>query len=212
MTPNKPIKLYGCQGCGSAIAEAFFLLADVPYDRIEVDYNQQGALRDELLDYNPLGQVPTLVLPSGKVLTETLAIMNYANDLNPSVHLIPTNPELRPAFFRWSTFLVTAIYPTWTYGDSPEKWIEDESAAPLLRAATDEHRKKLWSMVETNTSAPYFLGETFSALDVYLCTMTHWRPRQEWFKKNTPKIYDISQKILKHPKLTKLWKSEGFTE
>ena len=81
---------------------------------------------------------------------------------------------LRREFLRWLMFLVAAVYPTFTYGDEPAKWTregEDE-----LRKSTDEHRKSLWRLVEGAVRGPWFLGETPSALDLYVAVMTRWRP------------------------------------
>ena len=65
---TQPWRMIGCRGCGSAIAEAALVLAGVPFDREEVDYNQKGPARDRLFALNPLGQVPTVVLPDGTVM------------------------------------------------------------------------------------------------------------------------------------------------
>jgi GST-like protein len=78
--PTDPPLLLGCKGCGSAIVELAFALADLPLTVEEVDYAPGSPTRDRLLAVNPLGQVPTLVLPYGRVLTETLAMLHYVND------------------------------------------------------------------------------------------------------------------------------------
>src|SRR5688572_4275929 len=132
---NKPL-VFGCKGCGSVIAEAFFVLAGIEYDRKEVDYTINSPERDELLSYNPLCQVPTIVLPNGEVLTETLAVAHYVHSIIPEIGLIAKGDNL-VKFLRWSTFLVTAIYPTFTYGDEPKKWVASEEGASMLRVSTN---------------------------------------------------------------------------
>lgn len=47
------------------------------------------ANRTELLKFNPRGQVPTLVLDNGQVLTETAVIMQYLADLKPEMNFLP---------------------------------------------------------------------------------------------------------------------------
>lgn len=183
----------GCRGCGSAIAEIFLSLAGMPFDREEVAYDQPGPGRDKLLSLNPLGQVPTLILPDGFVLTETLAIAHYVDRLHPKLGLIPKSEIDFRKFLRWSVFLVASLYPTFTYGDVPEKWVPDPKAAPSLRESTDRQRENDWRVLEGEASAPYFLGETFSAIDIYLAIMTNWRPGRAWFEKNCPKIHRIAE-------------------
>jgi GST-like protein len=200
--------VFGCKGCGSAIAEAFFELGKIDFDRQEVDYDKESPERDRLLSYNPLCQVPTILLPDGEVLTETLAIVHYVDSLAPQAKLIPKSArENRTKFLRWSAFLVCAIYPTFTYGDNPAKWVGSEEAAKGLRASTDAHRMKLWSMVEEQAEQPYFLGENFSALDVYVAVMVHWRPLPDWFKNHCPKLHAIASKVAERSDLVQTWKS-----
>ena len=193
MTANH--RLLGCKGCGSAIVECAFAIAGIPLDYEEVDYSAGSPTRDRLLAVNPLGQVPTLVLPDGTVMTESLAAIHYVNDLAPKAHLVPAKGDVsRVPFLRWSTFIVAALYPTWTYGDEPAKWVEDTHGAKQLRESTDGHRKKLWLQVEEIVATPYFLGERMTALDLYVANMTRWRPGAAWFSKNTPKLNAIAQK------------------
>src|SRR3954471_24299675 len=141
--------LLGCKGCGNAIVEAAFGIAGIPVDYEEVDYSDDSPTRPRLLQFNPLGQVPTLVLPDGSVMTESLAMLHYIDDLAPKAGLIPGKGDpLRVPFYRWAVFTVAALYPTWTYGDEPAKWVEDTQGAKQLRESTDEHRKRLWLQVD----------------------------------------------------------------
>jgi GST-like protein len=187
-------RLLGCKGCGSAIVEAAFALAKVPLDYEEVDYGAGSATRERLLGVNPLGQVPALVLPDGTVLTESLAIIHYLNDLAPRARLVPPKGDpARLAFLRWSTFLVAAVYPTFSYGDEPAKWVEDVKGAKQLRESTDRHREAQWLRLEEIAGEPWFLGAGMSALDLYVAVMTRWRPGRKWFAANTPRLLSISQ-------------------
>ncbi len=197
--------LWGCKGCGSAIVESMLQLAGLRYVFEEVDYNEPGTRRDRLLALNPLGQVPALVLPDGSVMTESAAIAFHIDDLAPHADLVPAAGEpARDAFLRWLFFLIAAVYPTFTYGDTPGKWIARgadsrvdsgvdsgvgaEEGTKALRASTDQHRRRLWSMLENVALAePYFLGR-FSAIDLYLAVMSNWRPGRDWFASNCPRL------------------------
>jgi GST-like protein len=187
--------LLGCKGCGNAIVEAAFALAGVPLDTEGVDYSPESPTRERLLAVNPLAQVPALVLPDARVLTESLAILHYLDDLEPGAMLIPPPGDAtRAAFYRWSVFLVAAVYPTYTYGDDPKKWVANEEGAKQLRESTDRHRQALWPQIEAAAGAPWFLGERRSCLDLYLAVMTRWRPGLLWFAKNTPKVVAIAKR------------------
>lgn len=196
---EKPL-LLGCRGCGSAIVEAAFAVAGLPLDYEEVDYAAGSSSRPRLLEVNPLGQVPALLLPGGGVLTESLAIVQHVDDLAPGAGLVPkAGDPTRAAFLRWSAFLVGALYPTWTYGDEPAKWVPDAGGARQLRESTDRHRQALWLQVEEAAGAPWFLGGRMSAIDLYIAVMTRWRPGRKWFAANTPRLAAIAEKTSATP-------------
>jgi GST-like protein len=191
--------LLGCQGCGSAVVEAAFALAGVPLDYEEVDYGAGSPTRERLLSINPLGQVPALLLPDGTVLSESLAMLHYLDDLEPGANLIPPRGDpTRKHFYRWAVFIVAALYPTFTYGDDPGKWV-GESAGKQLRESTDAHRKVLWKQLETAAGSPWFLGARFSALDLYIAVMTHWRPGRKWHAAETPASVAIADAVAALP-------------
>ena len=193
---SKQHHLLGCLGCGSAIVEAMLALAKIPYTYEEVDYGEGSPTRPRLLDVNPLGQVPSLVLPDGSVMTESAAIAFYINDLKPKVGLMPAADDpSRATFLRWQIFLVAAVYPTFTYGDDTARWVGSEDAAgKALRASTDEHRKTTMQWLEAAAQGPWFLGEQFSSLDLYFAMMTRWRPGKKWYEKHCPKLVAIADK------------------
>jgi GST-like protein len=194
--------LLGCKGCGNVIVEAAFALAGVPLEYEEVNYSTDSPTRARLLAVNPLAQVPTLVLPDGSILTESLAMLHYLHDLEPGANLIPPPGDLtRKHFHRWAVFMVAAVYPTFTYGDEPTKWVKDKDAAQSLRESTDRHREHLLRQLDQAAGAPWFLGERFSALDLYVTVMSYWRPGRKWWGAKVPKLFAIAQKTAATPKV-----------
>ncbi len=205
---TKPYRLYATHGCGSMIVEIGFALAGVPFEIVDVPWSDTGWKSKALRKMNPLGQVPTLVLPDGKVMTESAAILLHLADTVPGFGLIPPpGHALRADFLRWQVFLVAAVYPTFTYADVPERWVgetRDEGAGKTLRASTLAHRKDLWHFVEKQIDGPWFLGETFSALDVYVWAMSLWSPGRAWFKAECPRLHKIATRLDAHPAVKKV--------
>jgi GST-like protein len=189
-------KLYAAKGGGSMIVEAAFAIAKTPLEVEYFSWTDLGIEHDELKSVNPLMQVPSLVCPDGRVMTESAAILMHLDDIAPEAGLIPGKDHAkRRDFLRFLMLINTAIYPSFTYGDSPKKWLAgDEAAGKVLRAATDDHRKSMWRYIESWTGAPWFLGDTFSA-------MTWWRPGRDWFKTEAPKILAIGLKVEALPEL-----------
>src|ERR1700761_6467591 len=134
--------LFAAKGWGSVIAEVGFVYAGVPYRREEVD-PEGGPDFDRLKALNPLAQFPTVIMPDGQVLTESAAILLHLADHAPAEAGLAPGPLAanRPEFLRWLIFLVAAIYPTFTYGDYPPRYVEGEAAQNQLRESTNQLRK-----------------------------------------------------------------------
>jgi GST-like protein len=199
--PPQPWRVMGMKGCGSAIAEAVLALAEIPYEREEHDYESEAG-RAALLAKNPLAQVPTLVAPDGGVMTETAAIALHVDELVPGAGLLPAvGDPLRREALRWLTFVVAAIYPTFTYGDNPAKW----GASDELKRATSAHREKLWRHLEGVIAGPWFLGARWSVLDVYVAVMTRWTPGRAWVADACPKLAAIAAAVDRDPRLAGVW-------
>jgi len=162
-------RLYGAPGWGSVLTEAMLVQCGVPFVFEDVEgFDAPGEARQRLLALNPLGQIPTLVLPDGTVMTESAAIALLLAERHPDAGLAPPPdaPE-RPAFLRLLVWLVANVYPTFTYGDYPERWVME--APETLGAAMVEQRKTLWLWLESQLGdGPWVLGERFSALDLYV--------------------------------------------
>jgi GST-like protein len=187
----------GMKGCGSTIAEAVLTVAGIAYDREEHDYDSEAG-KAALLARNPLAQVPTLVAPDGGVMTETAALAIHVDEIAPKAGLLPpAGDPLRREALRQLVFAVAAIYPTFTYGDNPARW----GCGDELRRSTDAHREKLWRHLEGSARGPWFLGERWSVLDVYVSVMTRWRPGRAWFGEHTPKLAAIAAAVDRDPRL-----------
>jgi len=208
---QEPYRLIGAPGWGSALVEAALALCDLPCVVEDVEVRASGPGRERLLRANPLGEVPTLVLPNGEVMTESAAIMLYLADIVPHAGLVPLMPgDRRTAFLRWLVFLVAAVYPTFTYGDVTSRYVSGEAAQEELRASTNAARRKLWSQLESAVSpAPWMLAG-FTALDIYVTVMVHWRPGKAWFVANCPKLHAVAEAGLALPKLGAVWRRNNF--
>ena len=200
-------RLFGRPGWGSAIVEAQLAGLGVAFDYEEVpDLFTSEEGRRGLARHNPLPQVPTLVLPDGSVMTESAAITLHLADATQRYDFVPgTSEPSRSQFLRWLVFLVANIYPTFTYADVPQRFVPDEVAAKGFRKSVDEYQCRLWGIVESAAGAPWFLGERFSALDVYVATMTHWRPGRNWFAEHAPSLDAIARRAAADSRFHSVW-------
>lgn len=200
--------LWGRAGWGSTLVEAQLAWYGLPFTFKPVgDLLRDPDSRAELQKVNPLAQVPTLVLPDGSVMSESAAITLLLADIAGNDSLVPPPgaPE-RASFLRWLVFIVANIYPTFTYADDPARFVSVNAARDPFRAATDAYAQRLWHQVETAARGPWFLGERFSALDIYLSVMTRWRPKRGWFETETPRLFAIARRADTRPELAEVWK------
>jgi GST-like protein len=77
-----------------------------------------------------------------------------------------------------------------------------------LKQSTNSHRETLWRQVESSISPnPWFLGERLLCPGPYLAAMTHWRPRQDWFRKECPKLFSIGAAAENLPPVASLFRA-----
>ena len=114
--------LYSAPGGGGMIVHAAFALERIPIQLERVSWDDLGWQSKVIGHLNPLGQVPTMILPSGEVMTESAAMLLLLKDIAPESTLIPnsTDPS-RSAFLRWLMVINAALYPTFAHSDVPER-------------------------------------------------------------------------------------------
>ncbi len=210
MADDQKYRLLASPGSGSTLVEACLTLASVPFEIQDVNYAALGPGSKETQG-NPLGQVPTLILPDGSVMTESLAMVLHIHDLVPETALLPAvGSPARPMSLRWLVFMVAAIYPTFTFGDDPSRWVADEASQKMLRTRTNMGREAMWRQVEEAVAGtPWFLGTTFSALDIFATVMTRWRPRRDWFAANCPRLTAVARAGDEIEALQGVWARNG---
>lgn len=201
-------KLFGRPGWGSTLVEAQLAWYGLPYEVEDFDdLFKSAAARERLSAINPLAQVPTLVLPNGRVMTESAAVTLHLADVTGSHELVPgPGAAERPEFLRWLVFLVANIYPTFTYADDPARFVPGEPAQQGFRANVDAYAQLLWRQVEGAAGDPWFCGAPFTALDLYIGVMTSWRPRRPWFAENCPLLHAIALRAEAQPRVAAVWR------
>lgn len=195
--------LYAATGCGSILIEMALDWAGLRHEIAPLSWEEVRARSNAaLLAANPLGQVPTLVLADGTVLTESAAILLWLDEERPQAGLLPPRGSAeRVHALRWLLFLVTTLYPTFSYGDFPERYLSDEAAQRELVSATRTRRRAYWRQLDEAALAPWFCGAQPSMLDGYIAAMSRWDPKRPWFTQNAPKLYAIAQRADSLPQL-----------
>lgn len=199
------LTLYENPGWGSAIVEAQLVFYGLPHRLIRAgDIYADPQARAALLAINPLAQIPTLRLPDGEVMTESAAMTLYLADLAGSTALVPEpGAAERPGFLRWLVYLVAAVYPAFTFGDVPSRFVT-EGEVPAYAARVAAYKAETWRIVEAEAArrgGPWFLGARMSAIDIFLAVMVNWRPGKDWFAAEAPHLSAIAARTAALPVL-----------
>jgi glutathione S-transferase len=143
----------------------------VPMERVRIMRREQKA--PEYLKKNRLGQVPALELDDGTVITESLAICRYFEDLNPEPPLFGRDALERAKVEMW---LRRAEFRLWN--PLTQVWINaDPRTAPVNPNQFKdfgEHSKKLvagamrWFDGELADGRPFLAGAHYSMADIVL--------------------------------------------
>jgi len=198
--------LFHCKGCGSTAVQVALALAGAPYRLEEVEpWGPPGPAVEALRARNPLLQVPTLILPSGEVMTESVAILAHLIEQFPDAGLAPPlGSGARARMWRWLMFLASNVYGPIGIGDHPEHWIgADQHDA--LEAGAVRMIQRAWAILEDAVAGPYLAGETFSILDVYAAMMSYWRPRRVWVDEHCPRVAAALRRAEAHPTVAAIW-------
>ena len=204
------IQLYENPGWGSAIVELQLAFYGLPYALITAgNVHQDPVARAALGRVNPLIQVPTMVMDNGEVMTESAAMTLLLADIAKSDALVPrARTKDRAAFFRWLVFPVASIYPSFVYSDAPERFVPG-NRGETYQLNVIEHRKSMWKVMEaecTKRGGRFFLGKRMTAIDFFLACMVHWRPREDWFKAETPHLWQAAETVWALPQVAEAYR------
>jgi GST-like protein len=202
-----PMVLYGAARSGSIAVEAALTLLGLPYELVEGQTWTEESARQRVTPLNAMGQVPTLVLPGGEVMTESAAILIHLADALPASGLAPAPAHAgRAPFLRWMVYVSSAIYAL--------HWIKPDVrriGVPLaLRDAVVEavHERIAfcWKAMDAQVApAPYLLGAHLTVLDLYVAVVSRFGPWRRRFAEAAPGLARAVRLVDAHPRLQSLW-------
>lgn len=164
------MKLYYKAGACSLSPHIVLREAGLDFTISKVDLvtkrTEQG---ENLYEINPKGQVPTLLLDDGTVLTEGAVIVQYIADQKPDRQLLPEPGTLaRYHALEWLNYIATELHRGLSPLFNPK--IPEEYKV-LQREAVS---KKLAYLDDSLKEKQFLLGHRFSVADAYLFTMMNW--------------------------------------
>lgn len=204
--------LYGDNGSGSGPVEMALAEIGAPVEVRSVSFASSAQLTAEYRRINPMGRIPTLILPDGTVVTESLAILLTLVDRHPEAGLLPAPPDpARAKALRWMTLAAAEGYPHVTRADFPERFSADPAHAAAIRERAREMYRDLWRLVEAEAGlagtpdAAFLLGARFSVADIYLAVLSRWLGCAEWLPEACPKLATLQRAVMARPAIAPVW-------
>ena len=203
--------VYGAAGSGSVPVEAAMTLIGLDYEVVEgATWTHDPEILARVETVNPLKQIPAVVTPDGRTMTESAAILTWLADSHPAAGLAPAlDDPMRGQFLRWMVFIPASIYALYWIRDEPTRLVPADLAAQV-KARTAERIAECWGMMESQlTPGRYLLGEDMTVLDLYVAVVSRWGPRRRRFYEVAPRMTEVVRRVDADPRLERFW-SERF--
>ena len=200
------MKLFYSPGACSLSPHITALEAGLSLDLVKVDMKTK-TLPDGT-DYrtiNPKGQVPTLMLDDGEIVTEGPIIAQILADLAPASNLAPGNgTRARYQLQEWLNFITSEIHK----GYSPLfKPTTPEDYKPVAKAQLAERYAFLDQKL---AGKQYLLGDQFTVADAYLFTVSNWAKHVGLDISKFANVGAYLARIAQRPKVQQALKAEGL--
>ena len=166
--------LYSMQSSGNCYKPRLLMhQLGVPFRLVDTDSLDGSTRTPEFLALNPNGKVPLLVLPDGRTLSESNAMLLH---LGEGTSLIPADSYERALCYQWLFFEQYSHEP---YIAVARSWLH---LIPEGRARLGEERlaelhtrgHMALRVMETRLgAAPWFAGDAYSIADIALFAYTH---------------------------------------
>jgi len=158
----------------------------------EILYPDPERIREDLLDLNPYGTVPTFI-DRDLILYDTRIILEYLDERFPHPPLMPVDPASRGRFRLAMMRMERDWYPLAAALMERPDGATREALTHRLRTSLEE-TQRLFSQ------PPYFLGHEFSLVDVTMAPLL-WRLPQcgiEWTA-SLDLLHDYAERVFARP-------------
>lgn len=164
------MKLYYSPGACSLASHIVLEEVGLPYTIERADLRTKATeTGGDLRSINPKGAVPTLVLDSGEVLTEGVAIMQFVADQAGATDLVPSSGLARARVQEMLNYVASEVHKTYSPLFRPGVSAEVKTAQ---LAQLDVKLGTIEALLADGRD--YVTGPAFCPADGYLFTVTNW--------------------------------------
>ena len=201
------MKLYYSPGACSLSPHIALLEAGLAHDLTKVDLKAKK-LEDgsDFLKVNPKGQVPTLQLDDGSILTEGPVIEQAIADKAAGKNLAPASGSTeRYRLQEWLNFITSELHKNFSPLFAP---VLSDETKQFFR---DRLMGKLKHVDEKLAGHDYLMGNAFSVADGYLYTMLRWADAHKFDLSALKNLTAYKARVAARPQVQAALKSEGLT-
>jgi len=191
------LRLYDSQTSGNSY-KVRLLLAHLgrPYETIPVDV--MGDMPEAVIEHNPAGRAPMLVLDDGRCLPESNAILFHLADGTP---YLSSDPYLRAQTLQWMFFEQNLHEPSVAVARFIRKHLgPDHPRAALLPHVMTAGQAALETLERGLGSRTYLVDERLSIADFALYAYTHSAPEGGFDLGPFPRIRAWLARVAAHPR------------
>jgi glutathione S-transferase len=177
---------------------------DVALERVDLKSKktEHGA---DFTTVNPKGQVPTLQLDTGEILTEGPVIVQYIAELNPAAGLTGAPGSMtRWRVLEWLNHITSELHKGFSplfRPNTPDAY--KEIARANLAAKFDALEKHM-------AGRDYLTGDAFTAADAYLFTVMNWGRFTGIDIARWPTLAAYHARVAARPKVQQALAAEGL--
>ena len=204
------MKLYYAPGACSLSPHIVLREARCRFDLERVDLKtHRTASGADFLAINPRGYVPALQLddPSGPLLTEGPAIVQYIGDLAPEAQLVPPNGTFaRYRLQEWLNFIATEIHKQFGL------LFDARTPAPVAEHQRGKIGRRFLDLQDVLNDRAFLMGETFTVADAYLFVMLQWCPALGVDLSLYPNLAEYHQRLADRPAVHAALSADGLLD
>ena len=195
---NQPIVIYGDSRSGNCYKLKLLCAEmDIGYDWREVDILDGDTRTPEFLSLNPNGKIPLLVLPDGRTLAESNAILCYLAD---GSQFLGGDAFARATILQWMFFEQYSHEPY----IATSRFIIQYLGTPPERAAELDQKKAggyhaLGVMEQALDNSEWLTGDQFTIADIALFAYTHVADEGDFSLADYPNIRSWIERLKLRP-------------
>ena len=205
-------KLYSVKAWGSLAPHMLLESLGVPHEVVWMSPAQvkEPAFRK----LSPLGFIPAMELPDGRVIVESAALMAHLTTAHPDRGLAPQpGSPAHGEYLMWLVFLSANVYGSINLAGHGQQYALNAEAEAHMAQAAGREERRLWEIIERHLAArgPCLLGAEISAADYYLFMIALWsKPSRAALFAACPHVAALCDKVGGLPHLQRVFAAHGL--